>query len=81
VLLSVLAQFVATVGALEAPEEVARHWELAAGLPGKPYRILKDGESAPFVANAIAIATGGALVVERDGLRESIPLADARALR
>ncbi|HEY8322249.1 MAG TPA: biotin--[acetyl-CoA-carboxylase] ligase [Candidatus Baltobacteraceae bacterium] len=80
-LVSILTQFASTLAALDAPQRVARLWEAAAGLPGRRYRLLKDGEPEPFDATAMALATGGALVVERDGLRETIPLADARALR
>jgi len=80
-LVTILTQFSSTIAALDAPQRIARLWEIAAGLPGKRYRLLKDGEPEPFDATAMALATGGALVVERDGLRETIPLADARALR
>lgn len=80
-LTAVLTQFAASVELLRAPQRVARRWEEEAGLPGRPYRLLVDGEGAPFDARAIALATGGALVVERDGRRETIALADARALR
>jgi len=80
-LVTILTQFASTVAGLDAPQRVARLWEAAAGLPGKRYRLLKDGTDEPFEASAIALATGGALVVERDGLRETVALADARALR
>jgi len=80
-LVTILTQFASTLAALDAPQRVARMWEAAAGLPGRRYRLLKDGEAEPFEAIAIGLATGGALTVERDGLRETIPLADARALR
>jgi BirA family biotin operon repressor/biotin-[acetyl-CoA-carboxylase] ligase len=79
---AVLAQFDATLESLAHPLRVARRWEEQAGLPGRRYRLLRDGESEPFEATAIALADGGALVVERDGgARETIALADARALR
>ena len=80
-LLAILRRFDATYGSLAAPSDVARRWERAAGLPGKRYRLLRDGESRAFEARAIALADGGALIVERDGKREAIALADARALR
>ncbi|MHB8147678.1 MAG: biotin--[acetyl-CoA-carboxylase] ligase [Vulcanimicrobiaceae bacterium] len=68
--------------ALSMPQRIARVWERAAGLPGKRYRLLLDGSKAPIEATAIALATGGGLIVERDnGTRETIELADARALR
>jgi BirA family biotin operon repressor/biotin-[acetyl-CoA-carboxylase] ligase len=69
-------------GALDMPQRIARVWERQAGLPGKRYRILKDGEDEPFDATALALANGGGLVVRRDdGRKETISLADARALR
>ncbi len=68
--------------ALDMPPRIARVWERQAGLPGMRYRILKDGESSPIEVTAIGLATGGGLVVEHDnGRRETIALADARALR
>jgi len=67
---------------LSMPQRIARVWERAAGLPGKRYRLLLDGAREPFEATAIGIATGGGLIVERSGgVRETIELADARALR
>ncbi|MDQ2864943.1 MAG: biotin--[acetyl-CoA-carboxylase] ligase [Candidatus Eremiobacteraeota bacterium] len=69
-------------GALDMPPRIARVWERQAGLPGRAYRILKDGESMPMTVVAISVANGGGLLVERnDGRRETIALADARALR
>ncbi|MBV8284558.1 MAG: hypothetical protein JO175_07895, partial [Candidatus Eremiobacteraeota bacterium] len=68
--------------ALDNPQRIARVWETAAKVPGRRYRLLKDGEREPFEATAIALANGGGLVVRRDdGTRETIALADARALR
>ena len=67
---------------LSMPQRIARVWERAAGIPGKRYRLLVDGSDTPIEATAVALATGGGLVIERDnGKRETIGLADARALR
>ena len=67
---------------LNVPQRIARVWERHAEIPGKRYVILKDGETEPFEATALSLATGGGLVVEHDdGRRETISLADARALR
>ena len=67
---------------LDMPPRIARVWERQAGLPGIRYRILKDGETTPIEVTAVALANGGGLVVEHDdGRRETIALADARALR
>jgi len=67
---------------LDMPPRIARVWERQAGLPGVRYRILKDGTSSPIEVTAVALANGGGLVVEDDyGRRETISLADARALR
>jgi hypothetical protein len=66
---------------LEMPQRIARLWERMAGLP-KRYRIVKDGETEAIDVTAIALANGGGLVVQHDGgKRETIALADARALR
>ncbi len=67
---------------LDMPPRIARVWERQAGLPGAPYRILKDGTTEPMDVTAISLAIGGGLFVQHgDGTRETISLADARALR
>jgi BirA family biotin operon repressor/biotin-[acetyl-CoA-carboxylase] ligase len=67
---------------LDMPPRIARVWERQAGLPGKRYRILKDDALEPIEVSAISLATGGGLIVQHDdGTRETISLADARALR
>lgn len=67
---------------LDMPPRIARVWERQAGLPGTPYRILKDGASRAIDVTALALANGGGLLVQHDdGTRETIALADARALR
>jgi BirA family biotin operon repressor/biotin-[acetyl-CoA-carboxylase] ligase len=79
---AILLEFDATRAMLANPQRVARLWEVQAGLPGRRYRLLKDDETEPFEATAISLATGGGLVVARnEGIRETISLADARALR
>jgi len=66
---------------LATPQRIARIWERMAGLP-KRYHILKDGETERIDVTALALANGGGLVVQHDdGKRETIALADARALR
>jgi BirA family transcriptional regulator, biotin operon repressor / biotin---[acetyl-CoA-carboxylase] ligase len=66
---------------LEMPQRIARIWERMADLP-KRYTILKDGDAQPIEVTAIALANGGGLVVQHDnGRKETISLADARALR
>jgi BirA family biotin operon repressor/biotin-[acetyl-CoA-carboxylase] ligase len=80
-LAGILQRFEVTREQLATPRDVARRWEAAAGLPGARYRLLRDGERAPFEATAIALAPDGALIVEHHGKREHITLADARALR
>jgi hypothetical protein len=63
------------------PQRIARLWEHTAGLPQR-YRILKDDDTEPIDVVAIALANGGGLIVQHnDGRRETIALADARALR
>jgi BirA family transcriptional regulator, biotin operon repressor / biotin---[acetyl-CoA-carboxylase] ligase len=78
---SILQQYEAATNVLRNPQRVARLWERQAGLPRR-YRILKDGESAPFDATSLSLSPGGGLVVEHaEGRRETIALADARVLR
>lgn len=79
---AILLEFDATLDSLENPQRIARLWETQAGLPGRRYRLYLDGAAAPFEATALSLATGGGLVVtHEDGTRETISLADARALR
>jgi BirA family transcriptional regulator, biotin operon repressor / biotin---[acetyl-CoA-carboxylase] ligase len=79
---AILFRYDAMCDALNNPQRVVRLWEKQAGLPGRRYRILKDGETVAFDATAVSLATGGGLVVERaGGGRETIALADARVLR
>src|SRR5262249_11104603 len=61
--------------ALEMPPRIARVWERQAGLPGEPYRILKDGTTEPIDVTALSLVTGGGLLVQHpDGTRETISL-------
>ena len=79
---AVLLEFDKNLATLDDPARVVAAWETAAGLPGRRYRILKDGTAIPFEATALRLADGGGLVVDRDDRsRETIDLADARALR
>lgn len=81
-LAQILNLFEMRLALLDVPEQVARRWEREANLPGRRYRLLRDGDAMPFEATAIALATGGSLLVEREnGTREIVALADARALR
>jgi BirA family biotin operon repressor/biotin-[acetyl-CoA-carboxylase] ligase len=80
-LVAILRRFDEGRGLLHSPLQIARRWERAAGLPGRRYRLLRDGEHAAFEATAVGLAMGGALIVERGGRREYVALADARALR
>lgn len=77
----ILTHFDRTFAELGDPAGVARRWESAAGIPGARYRVLRDGETQPFDARAVGIDNAGALIVERNGQRETVALADARALR
>jgi len=66
---------------LYMPQRIARLWERMAGLPQR-YTILKDGASEAIDVTAVGLANGGGLIVQHDnGKRETIALADARALR
>ncbi len=77
-----LLNFEVWLGTLDMPPRIARVWERQAGVPGARYRILKDGAKEPIDVTAIGLANGGGLLVTHDdGTRETISLADARALR
>ncbi|HTX60218.1 MAG TPA: biotin--[acetyl-CoA-carboxylase] ligase [Verrucomicrobiae bacterium] len=79
---ALLRSYDTTLGELDDERAVVRSWQSAAGVPGRRYRLLVDGERAPFEASALALERGGALMVERDnGVRQTVSLADARALR
>lgn len=81
-LAALLRAYDASTEMLSNAAAVAGAWETAAGVPGARYRIRKDASDEAFEARAVALEDGGALIVCRDdGSRESIPLADARALR
>jgi BirA family transcriptional regulator, biotin operon repressor / biotin---[acetyl-CoA-carboxylase] ligase len=66
---------------LRFPDRITETWQFAALVPGTRYRLLLDGESQPFEATALRLLPGGALLVDRDGIRREIALADARVLR
>lgn len=77
----ILLQAEASYDGLSRPLHVAHEWEDAAGIPGARYRLLMDGETEPFDAQALRLLEGGALLVVRDGERIEVSLADARVIR
>lgn len=77
----ILQQADASYDTLSSPLHVAHDWEEAAGIPGTRYRLLMDGETEPFDAQALRLLEGGALLVVRDGERIEVSLADARVIR
>lgn len=79
---ALLAQYERRLFMLDEPERVRTEWDEAAGLPGRPYRILLDVEADPFDSIAQGLDEGGGLRVRRDNGRiETVSLADARVLR
>lgn len=79
---AILRMYDATLETLDDPTRVVRDWERAAGIPGRRYRIARDGARDPFEASALALEAGGALRVAReDGTTEAVEMADARVLR
>jgi len=81
-LLGILRQYHRSLFLLDQPERVVAEWNEAALLPGRRYRIERDGEDAPFEAAAQGLADGGGLsVLHADGVPEVILLADVRVLR
>jgi BirA family transcriptional regulator, biotin operon repressor / biotin---[acetyl-CoA-carboxylase] ligase len=81
-LLAILREFERTLPTLDQPGRVCHKWHDAAGIPGKRYRIVLDGETQSFDATAEGLVEGGGLrILREDGKRETITLADARVLR
>ena len=81
-LLEVLRGYEATLGRLDDPAGVADAWERGAGLPGRRYRIRREGEPEAFEATAVGLTDDGSLRVLRGGAEEErVALGDARVLR
>ncbi len=80
-LAAILGQADAAYDALQSPGAIARAWEKAALIPGARYRLRLDGSSEPIEAAAVQLDDGGGLIVDRDGARRTITMADARVLR
>jgi BirA family biotin operon repressor/biotin-[acetyl-CoA-carboxylase] ligase len=79
-LVQILSRFAMRFQLLDVPDHIARRWEREAGLP-RLYRLQRDRGSAPFEGTALALDSDGSLIVECDGRREIVSLADARVLR
>jgi BirA family transcriptional regulator, biotin operon repressor / biotin---[acetyl-CoA-carboxylase] ligase len=81
-LTAILRAYDVTLAALDEPLRVIREWERAAEIPGRRYRVLRDGARAAFDATAQGLEDGGALrVVREDETSEMVEMADARVLR
>lgn len=79
---AILRNYTASLVLLGDERRVIELWEAAAGVPGRRYRIQRDGENEAFEATAEHLEIGGALRVRRDdGEPQSIEMADARVLR
>lgn len=79
---ALLLQYDLRLFMLDNAERIRIEWDEAAELPGRPYRILRDGESVSFEAIAQGLTPDGGLSVRHeDGRIEAIALADARVLR
>lgn len=78
---AILSAFTRRLGELDDPATIAARWQTRAELAGTPYRILLDDGSAPFEASALRLSPDGGLVVTRDGIEQTISLAEARVLR
>jgi BirA family transcriptional regulator, biotin operon repressor / biotin---[acetyl-CoA-carboxylase] ligase len=81
VLVAIVCSLDSMLDALDDVASIARAWEACAGLPGAAYRILVDGEDAPFECRALRLGPDGELVVAIGGRERHVALADARALR
>jgi BirA family transcriptional regulator, biotin operon repressor / biotin---[acetyl-CoA-carboxylase] ligase len=81
-LAAILRAYHVTLASLDDPSRVIRAWERAAEIPGRRYRVLRDGAREAFDAAAQALEDGGALrVVREDETSETVEMADARVLR
>lgn len=80
-LAAILRHADASYETLRSPKAIARAWEVAAGIPGTRYRLLVDETTAPFDATALALGEAGELVVDAEGSRRSVTMAQARVLR
>jgi BirA family biotin operon repressor/biotin-[acetyl-CoA-carboxylase] ligase len=79
---AVLRAYETSLDLLDAPAQVAEQWERAALIPGRRYRIRREGEDEAFEAVALGLDRSGGLRVTRpDGVEEAIALGDARVLR
>lgn len=78
----ILKAFDESLALLATPQNIARRWERAAGLPGIPYRVHVDGEDGPIDVTALRLSNDGGLIVRTAANAErTINLADARVLR
>jgi BirA family transcriptional regulator, biotin operon repressor / biotin---[acetyl-CoA-carboxylase] ligase len=77
----ILLRFAADLHSLDDPRGLATRWEREAGLPGRRYRIAHDRNKDAYDVTAISLAPDGGLIVEHNGRRETVSLADARVLR
>jgi len=78
---SILQRFEDMLSLLGNPAQVARRWEASAKIKGAKYKILVDGESAPFDCVAERLSNTGGLIVHHNGRPRTINLADARIVR
>jgi BirA family biotin operon repressor/biotin-[acetyl-CoA-carboxylase] ligase len=78
----ILRNYAASLELLDDAPRVIELWEAGAGVPGRRYRIQRDGVNEAFDARAECLEIGGALRVRLDnGEAEVIEMADARILR
>lgn len=79
---AILRSYAASLELLDDAPRVIDLWEAGAGVPGRRYRIQRDGVNEAFDATAERLEIGGALRVRRDnGKAEVIEMSDARVLR
>ena len=79
---AILRGFESRLGSLDDPPVVVEAWERAALLPGRRYRIRREGEPESFEATAVGLTDDGSLrVLRAGGEEERIALGDARVLR
>jgi len=80
VLAGILGAMDALVDLLDRPDDVARAWEVRAGLRGRPYRLRLDADGSVVEGTAVRLGPDGGLVLVSGGRERIIHLADARVV-
>ena len=80
VLAGILGAMDGLLDVLDRPAEIARAWEVRAGLRGQPYRVQLDADGSVVAGTALRLDREGGLVVAHDGRETVVHLGDARVV-